>query len=827
MFDTQLIKLLDTYKSPDDNKSGNFLEYDPEKKKEANWYTRLGWSVLHDYVNNRFAWGDTRNYFNYSDRTISILRAYAGGYQPVEKYQNILAPEDSWLTIPTGTGQFVRKAMMNISFSPPKIFPLFKSVIKAQLLESNYDFDVMAIDPTSGFDKQVEIAYKKIQLSPIVKDLKKQMKEAGIPVPDDKELFETEEEVDVMYENGGFKLQYEIELKKALNKTLTSTDYDGIRDLLYDDVIDLGLYMTKSYIDDLDGVPKIRYVDPEYFIGTWDRHQDKRDMWLGAEMIPMTLSDLVHKTKLTKEQAEHVMAEYGQRIYLNTYTYNNSLPYPQKYNMLDDFRVWVLDCNFISTDIEKKIKYKSKTFGNMVFKDVPYDYQLSEKDVQRGVEMYDYKYEYEYGFKMIIGTDVVFDFGKCDTVRGDKAKAKLSYTVYDTKQPSLVDRCVPFIDDACLATFKFRDALAKMPPPPRIQIEAGALDQVNVGGLTLNAMQAQDMLTQTGYLYFRSLSDHLEPVNGNYNAPVSSIQLDLMQDFNIFEGTFRIAMNNIRQMTGINEVMDASTPSPRTGFGVSKLAYDNAKNTLKPLMFGYERIFLNTLKKCNSLWLQVAAMNDPKGAYNSLGGKALEIFKLANSIPERDFDLVIRVLPNEEERQLIIQQLIGLRDSRMQTGVGGIAPDVYLMIYNIIKTGNLELAQYKMGKAVERQRQLDAEENDRREQANTERLIAASQEANKAKEIEAQSKLIQKQTEADLQLRNMVVEKLLQSGLNEQQAIVDAELAVAQAQQKSPLQAYQAIQPFLDKEKEEAMMGAQPQEEVEMEETQEMPEENL
>jgi hypothetical protein len=816
MFDEKLSKLLAGYQKYDQKKIGDFNIEDPEKKKEADWYASLGWTVLHDYVNDNLAWGDGRNYYNYSLRRMSTLRDYARGDQPIQKYQDILCPEDSHITIKTGNGELVRKAMMNISFSPPKIFPIFKTVVKASLLETNYDFDITAIDPTSGFEKQLEIAYKKIQLDPVIKDLKEKMKEAGVPVPKDEE-FETEKEIDVFYENGGFKLQYEIELKNALTKTLSKSDYDGIRDMLYDDAIDLGLYITKTYIDDIDGVPKIRYVDPEYFIGSWDRHHDKRDMWLAAEMIPMTLSDLLHKTKLTQDQAIEVMKEYGQRLDTNAYVNNNAtIVGRQKTNIINDFRVWVLDCSFISTDTQKRIKYQSKTFGNMVFKDVPYNAELSQKDKDRGVEMYDYKYEYEYGFKMIVGTGVVFDFGKCDTTRKeDKITAKLSYHVYDTKLPSLVDRCIEYIDDACLATFKFRDALAKMPPPPRIQVESSAIDQINLGGVTFNALQVKDMFSQTGWLHMKSLSDHLEPVNGNYNAPVTPVQLDLMQDFNIFQGAFGTAMNMIRQVTGVNEAMDTSAQTKYAGFKVTKLAYDSARSTFKPLIYGYERVFLNSLKSCNSLWLQVAANKDPKGAFKSLGQKSYKVLQMAISIPERDFDVMIQTLPSEEERQLILQQLIGLRDSRMQTGVGGIAPDVYFMIYRIVKSGNLALAQFKMAQAVERQRKLDLEEADMREQANTERLMASAQEANKGKEIEGQMKMMQEQAKYDLELRNTIVTKLLEQGLNEQDALMKAELAVAQMQGKSPMETYKVVQPYLEQEREDAMAQAQPRQEVE------------
>jgi hypothetical protein len=833
MFPKELLTLLDGYRKAAPNNRGNFYEDSPEKKAEAEWYVKLGWSVLHDYVNDRYGWQDQRGYFNYSTRRISILRAYGNGTQPIEKYQEILCPEDSRINVKTENGEIIRSALMNISFSPPKIFPIFKSVVKAQLLETNYDTEVSGVDPTTNFERKAEVAYKKLQLMPFIKELKETLQAQGVPIPNEKEMFDSEEEIDVFEENGGFKLQFEIELKKALQKTLQKSKYDGIRDILYDDAIDLGLYITKTYIDDVDGVPKTRYVDPEYFIGSWDRHNDKRDMWLAAEVVPMTLSDLIHKTKLTEEQAFQVIEQYSQKLNQNVNVNSNISVKQQKYNTLNDRRVYVLDCNFISTDTKKHIKYKSKTFGNNVFKEVGYEYELKDKDKERGVELYEYKYEKEYGFKMIVGTNVVFDFGECDTVKNNenKSMAKLSYHVYDTGLPSLVDRCVEFIDDACLATFKFRDALAKMPPPPRLQIEASALDQINLGGLTLNAMQAKDVLSQTGYLYFKSLSDHLEPVNGNYNAPVTSMNIDVMQDFNIFQGAFGTAMNMIRQVTGINEVLDSTSPSPRMGYGVSKLAYDAAKNTIKPLIYGYELMFLSMLSSASSLWLKVAANGDTRGAFNSLGGKSLDIFRIASKVPERDIDISVKILPSDEEKQLLLQQIIGLRDIRTQSGQGGIRPDIYFMLYRIIKAGNLDLAQFKLSQAIEKQRQQDMQEAEAREEANTKRLIAAAQEANKKVDMEAQAKLQQLEMKYNLELRNKLVDKLLQSGISEQQALVEAEMKVAEAQGLSPMEAFIKIKPFLDSQREDAANAqaqqAEPQEELQGEMEEEMIDENM
>jgi len=283
------------------------------------------------------------------------------------------------------------------------------------------------------------------------------------------------------------------------------------------------------------------------------------------------------------------------------------------------------------------------------------------------------------------------------------------------------------------------------------------------------------------------------------------MNIDLMQDFNVFQGGFSTAMNMIRQVTGINEVMDASSPNPRQGFGVSKIAYDSAKNTLKPLMYGYELMYLSMLRSVNQLWLQVAEMGDPHKAFKSLGEGAGKIFDIASTLPERDFDVEIKILPSEEERQLLLQDLVTQKNQRQQTGQGGLTPDAYVMIYRIVKTGNLQLAQYKLAQAVERQRKIDAEENDRREQANTERLMASAQEANKAKEIEANAKSAQIQQKADLDLRNLIVSKLIEAGMNEQQALVNAEMSVAIAQGKQPIQAYRQIKPYLDAQKKEGM----------------------
>lgn len=799
MFNETITKILDTYKSanvvPDVNL---FAEEDPKKKEYPKWYYALGMKILHDYVNDRYTTNDTRRYFSYSSRSIRALREYAKGYQPVQKYLDILTPENTRFKY-GNNGQQTEMAMMNISQSPPKIFPIFRSVVKGILLDTEYDFDIIGIDPTSDSYRKQEIAYQKMLVSKYAKDLKMEMEKMGFPIESKQPIAETEEEIDLITQQGGFKLSYEIQQKKALLKTFEESRFDGIRDLLLDDLIDLNLAITKTYIDEVDGIPKVRWADPELFIGSWTRYHDKRDMWLGAEIVPMTLSDLLRNGDIDNETASHIMEKYGKNLTQVPYVIGTpTIGKRNKTNITDDLRVWVLDCSFLSTDNHKYTSVYSKKYGNKIFNEVDYNYQLSSADLKDGKEMIDAKTEREYGFKLVIGTDVVFNYGKQKTAYKKKDnKAILSYQMYDLELPSLVERCIEYIDDATLATYKIRDAVAKMPPPPMLQVDVGAMQNISLGGVKLKPLQVQDMFSQRGWLLIRSLTDHQDNTTGNYNAPITPIRIDFGGLLNAYFQQVDRAINSMRLLTGINETIDATNPTPDVGFGVSKMAVDAAKNTIKPMVFGYEQLLLNILRSSNQYWLSIAREGDKRGAFTSLGSEAKEVFNMAKDIADRDFDIKINLLPSGAERDLMIQEILQLKNARITSGQGGIMPDTAMMLIRTIKTGNLELAQLKLSKAIEKQINDDRAYAEQREKANTERLIESARESNKAKEIEIQGNLQEAKLKSKLELRNALIINEQKNGVPVEEAIrkVDNELRkIEEREMQEALEAQEAMQ---------------------------------
>jgi hypothetical protein len=782
MFNETIIKILDTYKSNNVVPKRNlFFEEDPKVKEDPAWYYALGQKILHDYVNDRYTTNDARQYFSYSTRSIRTLREYAHGRQPVQKYLDHLCPPETRLKFGTGGNQ-VEMAMMNISQSPPKIFPIFRSVVKGVLLDTDYDFDILGIDPTSDSYREQEIAYQKMLMSDQVNILKKELEEMGYPIQTEQPKFENEQELDLINQQGGFKLAYEIELKKALLKSLSESKYDGIRDMLLDDLIDLNLILTKTYVDEVDGTPKARYADPEMFIGAWSRYHDKRDMWLGAEIVPMTLSDLLRQGDIDVQTASYIIENYGKNLGQVPYVVGSpTIGRRNKTNITDDLRVWVLDCSFLSTDSRRYTKLKAtERYGNGLFNEVSNDYELSNKDIKEGKEIIDAKTEREYGFKMVIGTNVVFSYGKQKTAyRKKDNKAILSYQMYDLELPSLVERCVEYIDDLTLATYKIRDAVAKMPPPPMLQVDVAAMQNITIGGIKLTPLQTQDMFTQRGWLLIKSLTDHQENVTGNYNAPITPININFEGLINGYFLQVNNAIQNIRLMTGINETIDATNPSPKVGYGVSKMAVDAAKNTLKPMIFGYERLYIDLLKSLNQYWLSVARAGDVKGSFISLGDNAKKVFSLAKDIADKDFDILARLLPSMAERELMIQEILTLKQGRMQNGQGGLMPDVAMMLIRTIKSGNLELAQIKLSQAIQKQIEDDRKYADDREKANTERLMASAQEANKGKQIEVEGRLKEIELEANLELRNALIINKHKSGLSIEQAKMEADMEIS------------------------------------------------
>jgi len=679
-------------------------------KNSPAFFKRLADSILGQYVNGYscFPFQVTKT------RSIQELRSYAMGEQSVSKYKPYICQ-----TMNQNGG----KAYMNISWSPVRMIPLFRNVIKGIAMKTLYDIQINAVDPSSLAEKKAEEAYLKLQTDPQWQQFSKQMQQMGVRVP--KQTFKTEEQLDVWMKSGGLKLAVEIALKTALEATLYLSKFeDSVKVEVIDDLIDLGFAGVRDYVEPGTKYVKARYVDPEYYCGRFSQYLDNHNSDYGAEIRLMTIAEL--RPYFDEAQlmfiAKKYITNYGnQAARFAGYGIFNTF-YVDRYrdvygsSPIDDFKIPVLDAVYISENIDTYSKKTRKNGGNLIYKLEDEEYQMSEKDKEQGGSVEEKRNQVVYKFKNIIGSDMVFDYGLDEDIALDGAdghKTALNpYHIYKTGTSSIVDLLVAIEDDACLTTYKWRNAKARMLPPPAVAIDETILETQTVGGVKMTAKQAIAMGVETGYLKVRTMTDHGRAVAAPNSSPITPINQSIMDYYNIYAADMAQLFQMAHKITGINDLTAAGNPQDRQGLGVMDTAIQMSNNVIAPLFKGYEVLFEQTMRNCALRWQAVLRNGDVNGYYKGIGSSNLAVFKLTKDISLIEFGLTINALPSEQEKNLLLTQLLEATKNKE------ITRENYVLIYRTIQSGNLDLAQLQMAWALEQTFQMQQEMKAQDVQAN-------------------------------------------------------------------------------------------------------------
>jgi len=126
-----------------------------------------------------------------------------------------------------------------------------------------------------------------------------------------------------------------------------------------------------------------------------------------------------------------------------------------------------------------------------------------------------------------------------------------------------------------LTHLKIQQAIAKAKPDGLI-IDIEGLENVQLGkGGELQPLELHDIYEQTGVFYYRSKN----PEGGFQNPPVREIG-NTIRNINELIGLYNHYLRMIRDATGVNEMMDASTPKGDTLVGVQQQAIAAGNNAI-------------------------------------------------------------------------------------------------------------------------------------------------------------------------------------------------------------------------------------------------------
>ena len=659
--------------------------------------------------------GYATNYANYHN-----LRLYARGEQSVQKYKDELAINGDL-------------SYLNLDWKPVPVISKFVDIVVNGMSQRNYDIKAYAVDPFST-KKRTDYA-KELMRDVKERDLIQQLRETlGVEVQTkaSKELgLESEEELQLHLQLD-YKQSIEIAEEEVINNVLEKNRYDLTRRRFCNDLTILGIGAVKTNWNKAEGVV-VEYVDPASLIYSYTEDPNFEDIYYAGEVKSVSLSDLkMQFPNLTDEEMIQIQKYPGNSEYLRNWSGRSDQQTVQvvyfEYKTYSDQVFKIKETN---TGLEKALE-KPDTF------DPPENDNF--KRVSRTIETL-------YSGAKILGHPLMLSWGLSKNMtrpNADTNKVKMNYTIcaprmYKGRIDSLVNRITGFADMIQLTHLKIQQVLARV-VPDGVFLDMDGLAEVDLGnGTNYNPAEALNMYFQTGSIVGRSLTQDGDPNRGK--VPIQELQTGSgSAKIQSLIQTYQYYLQMIRDVTGLNEARDGSTPDKNALVGLQKLAAANSNTATRHLV---QAMLYLTSRTCENISLRVAdSLQFPftrQALENSISRYNVSTLDELSDLNIHDFGIFLQLEPEEEERQVLEQNI------QIALKMGGIDLEDAIDLREI---NNITLANQMLKQRRRRKQKRDQEASQANIQAQAQ---ANAQTAEKAALAEMQKQQALAETEVQIE----------------------------------------------------------------------------
>ena len=701
------------------------------REKGRDWilqYAKAAWSSWNN--------DNPREIFFNARYKYEVYKSYAMGNQSINKYKPLM-----------GVDEESRETWLNIDWTVIPIVPKFRRIALGKLAKVDYNIVATPVDALAN--EENEAYFSKTRAKLMIREEAKKIDPSLLESPalqlDPGEAKDMEElEMQMKYTH---KHQMAIEAEQGIKLILEQNQIEKLRERVREDLFDYGVGGYKEYIDS-NGAIKIRSINPRNIVINHCKKNDFSDASYVGEVIEMTISDLKQMAgnEFTEEQyediAKNVIGKFGNpREWPSTLSiYNKGY---------DTFNVRVLDIEFFSVN-EMVYEQRIDRRGNKIYARAKYEDKNKRKDKFERVA-----YKVVYKGRWIIDTNYIFDYGLCTNMKRAKSSlmdTKLSYHLFapefwDMQAHGMMEQIIPIADAIQIAWYRLQNAINQS-RPKGIMIEMGALEDIplGAGGKQLTPMKVLDLYNKTGTLVYRKADAQGRMTN---YKPIEELENGLGRDVMNYWQLIQNHIQMLRDITGMNEMTDGSTPDPRTLTTVAKLAYEGTNNALYGIVNGDKKL-LEDLSNDIVLRLQdVAESGEVKGYVRSLGGNTMKFFKMSPNVALYEFGIFLEDKPTDDQRAMLMQQV--------QAGQAGGLLDIEDAII-IQNTDNLKVAQQLLAYKIRKRKEEEEAKAMRQQQMNAEVQMQSAQVAEQAKQqtiqVEGQVKaqVIQVEKEFDAKL---------------------------------------------------------------------------
>ena len=659
------------------------------------------------------------------------LRLYARGEQSIQKYKDELSINGDL-------------SYLNLDWKPVPILSKFVDIVVNGISQKTYDIKAYAQDPQS-VKKRTDYA-SKLYEDMIAKEYIEEVKNVlGIDIyqsPDPNIVPESKEELELKMQLS-YKQSIEIAEEETISTIFAQNKYDLIRRRLNMDLTVLGIAAAKTSFNTAEGV-KVDYVDPAYMVYSYTEDPNFEDIYYIGEVKSITIPELKKEfPNISDKELERIQNMPGNKSYITGW------------GQYDENTVQILYFDY-KTYHNQVFKIKQTDQGLMKAIEKPDTFNPPENDnferVSRTIEVL-------YNGAVVLGTNTMLKWELAENMSrpyADTTKVAMNYAIcaprmYKGRIESIVSKCIGFADMIQITHLKLQQVLSRM-VPDGVYLDMDGLAEVDLGnGTNYNPAEALNMYFQTGSIVGRSLTQ-----DGDMNPGKVPIQeLNSSNGYGKIQSliqTYQYYLQMIRDVTGLNEARDGSTPDKSTLVGLQKLAANASNVATRHIV--QSSLFL-TLKLAENVSLKISdALYFPltrASLQNSISTYNVKSLDEVINLNLHDFGIFLELEPDEEEKAQLEQNI----QVALQTG--GIDLEDAI---DIRQVKNLKLAN----QMLKIKRKVKAERDQKAQQAN----IAA--------QADAQAQTAERTAMAEVQ---------------KQEAIASTKVSIEKAKQEMELQKMQ------------------------------------
>ena len=676
-------------------------------------------------------------------KTFERNRDYAQGVQNTTIYKRLLNSLDP------NSGD---RSLLNLDYTPVPILPKFVRIVVNKILSRDPYPNLEAVDPLSSSEKNKEKNRLRMQVQMKAELTKLKQDTGGLVLDKDPEALPDSLDEAEIFLDTNIKTDAEIAAQIATNITLSWNNFnDNVFRRCVNDLAALGMAVVHRTNDPNYGI-RTEYVDPAKFIHSYTEDPSFDDLVYGGSIKTIPIQEL--KRLAGDELTEEDFVKIARKS-----SGNSMSPYSSHYDAsskksvygYDEHTVEVLDFEFLSVDC-MYFEEKENRYGNTNFFYQGHSYK------ERPGSVFDrtpHKMEVTtvYSGKYILGTDYIITYGQKMNISKnihDISKATLSYSVVATNisrmmPKSMVDSCIGFADMLQITHLKIQQAIAKAKPDGLI-IDVEGLEGVEIGkGGELQPLDLHDIYEQTGVFYYRSKN----PEGGHQNPPIREIG-NSIRNINELIGLYNHYLKLIRDTTGINEAMDASSPKGDALVGVREQAIAAGNNAIYDItnasMILYKKV-CEDIVKCLQIIPEESAL---RNIYeNAVGAENMKVLASFGDLPMYNFGVQVQKEMESSDKQYLEQSL------QIALGQKEIDLEDAMMVRSMKDVNQAERLLIVKRKKRQKSQQAIAQQNS---QMQSEQAQAASQAASQARQQEMQmeaqldAQRIQLKAQAEIQV---------------------------------------------------------------------------